>query len=265
MRLLLLCRLLRSFGDLAALALRLLHGLDDTDSNGLSHVTNSEPTKGRIFVVALNAHRLRRREFDDSGITRFDEFGICFHHLTRSAIDLLDQFAELASNVCSVAIKHWCVAGTDLTRMVEYDDLSVERGSFLSRVIFGIRAHVSTSDVLDGNVLDVEADVVTRVALLELLMVHFDGLDFSGDVGWGEGNDHAGLDDTSFNSADGDCANTTDLVYILQRETEGLVCRPCRGLDTVDSIKESFALNHTTLGLTRPALVPWHAARKGVS
>jgi hypothetical protein len=139
-------------GTFATLALGLLHRLDNADGNSLSHVTDGETTKGRIFIVALNAHGLRRSELDDGGITGLDELGVRLHYLTRSAIDLLNQLAELAGNVCSVAIKHWCVTGTDLTRVVEYDDLCIERRGFLGGVVLGVGAHVPTSDILDGNV-----------------------------------------------------------------------------------------------------------------
>jgi len=137
---------------LATFAIRLLHRLDDTDGDGLSHVTDGETTEGRIFVIALNAHRLRRRELDNGGITRLDKLGVRLDRLTCSAIDLLDELAEFAGNVCSVAIKHWCVAGPDLTRMVEHDDLSVERRGFLGRVILGVGAHIPAPDIFDGNV-----------------------------------------------------------------------------------------------------------------
>jgi hypothetical protein len=68
---------------------------------------------------------------------------------------------------------------------------------------------VSSSDILDGNVLDVETDVVSGQTLGDLLVVHLDGLDFGGDVGRGEGDDHTGLDDTGLDSAYWDCADTT--------------------------------------------------------
>ena len=60
------------------------------------------------------------------------------------------------------------------------------------------------------TVLDVEADVVSGQALGQGLVVHLQGqqgfaegatdldrLDLGGDVGRGEGDDHAGLDDTA--------------------------------------------------------------------
>lgn len=91
-------------------------------------------------------------------------------------------------------------------------------------------------------------------------MVHFDGLDFSGHVCRGEGDDHAGLDDTSLNTTDRDRTDTADLVHILERETEGLVGRTDGGLDGINGIEEGLALGSTSLGLPGPTLVPRHAA-----
>ena len=84
--------------------------------------------------------------------------------------------------------------------------------------------------------LDVESDVVTRLALNELLVMHFDGLDFSGDVGGSEVYDHASLDDTSLDTTDRDSSNTTDLVHILEWETERFVRWSDRGLDGINGI-----------------------------
>jgi hypothetical protein len=91
-------------------------------------------------------------------------------------------------------------------------------------------------------------------------VVHFDGLDFGGDVGGREVDNHAGLDGAGFDTANGDCADTADLVYILEGETEGLVGRPAWGLDGVNSIQKRLSLDRTALVLLGPAFVPWHAA-----
>lgn len=143
--------------------------------------------------------------------------------------------------------------------MVEDDDLGGEVGSFLGGVVLGVGSDVATADILDGDVLDVEADVVTRVALLELFVMHFDGLDFSGHTSGSEGDDHASLDDTSLDTTDGDCANTTDLVHVLERETERLVGGTDWRLNGVDGVEQGLALDDTSLGLLGPALVPCHA------
>ena len=112
------------------------------------------------------------------------------------------------------------------------------------------------------HVLDVETDVVTGDTLLELLVVHLNGLDLSGDVGRRESDDHASLDDTSLDTADGHRTDTTDLVDILEGKTEGLVGGTDWGLDGVDGVEEGLALYNTSLGLLGPALVPRHAAKQ---
>jgi len=240
----------------------LLDGLDDTDGNGLPHVTDGETTERRILVVGLNAHGLRGNELNDGSITGLDELGRFFEGLAGTTVDLLDELRELASNVSSVAIEDGSVTSADLTGVVEDDDLSVEGSGLLGGVVLGVGSDISTTDILDGDVLDVEADVVTGVALLELLVVHFDGLDFSGDVGGGEGDDHAGLDDTGLDTTDGHSSDTTDLVDVLEGKTKGLVGGTDRGLNGIDGIEESLALEGAGLGLTGPALVPGHAERR---
>jgi hypothetical protein len=115
------------------------------------------------FITTETYHRLGRNELNNGGITRLDELGGGFECFTCSAIDLLDEFGELASNVGSMAIKHGCVTGTDLTRVVEDDDLSVEGSSLLGGVVLGVGGDVTTTDILDGDVLDIKANVVTRV------------------------------------------------------------------------------------------------------
>lgn len=52
-------------------------------------------------------------------------------------------------------------------------------------------------------------------------MVHLDGLDFGGDVGGGEGDNHTSLDDTGLDSADGDCSDTSDLYRCISTGSKG--------------------------------------------
>lgn len=73
-----------------------------------------------------------------------------------------------------MTVKHGGVAGTDLTchkvskvsnvavplsltRVVEDDNLGVERSGLLGGVVLRVGADVTTTDVLDGDVLDVKA------------------------------------------------------------------------------------------------------------
>lgn len=243
-------------GDLASDSLGLVDGLDDTDSDGLTHVTDGETTEGRVVGESLNAHGLGGNHLDDGSITRLDELGRSLNSLTSTAIDLLEELGELAGNVGSVAIEDGSVAGTDLTGVVKDDNLGGERGSADRGVVLGVTGNVTTTDILDGNVLHVEADVVTGNTLSKLLVVHLDGLDFSGDVGRSEGNDHTGLEDTSLDTADGHCADTADLVDILEGKTEGLVGRALGLLNGVDGLEEGLASGLAGLGLLLPTLVP---------
>lgn len=157
----------------------------------------------------------------------------------------------------SVAIKNGSVTSTDLTGVVKNNDLSVERVAALRGVVLGVTGNVTSSDILDGNVLDVEANVVTgETSVGEDLVVHLDRLDLSGHVGGSEGNNHTGLDNTGLDSANGHCADTTDLVDILERKSEGLVGGSHGGLNGVNGLKEGLTLDLTGLGLLGPALVP---------
>ena len=183
--------------------------LNSPDGNGLTHITNGESTKRGVLLVRLDTHGLGGNKLDDGGVTRLQELGGGLHDLTGSSVDLLDKLTELAGNMGGVAIEDGCVSGTDLTRVVQDDDLGVERSGLLGGVVLGVGTDVSSPDVLDGNVLDVESDVVTGVTLGDLLVVHLDRLDFGGDVGRSKVDDHTGLDDTGLDSTDGNCSDTT--------------------------------------------------------
>jgi len=224
----------------------------------LPHVTDGETTERSILVILLNAHGLGRDEGSNASIAGLDELGGSLNGLAGTTIDLLNELLELAGNVGGVAIENRSVAGADLTRVVQDDDLGGEGGSLLGGIVLGVRGNVTTANILDRYVLDVEADVVTGVALLELLVVHLDGLDFSGHVGRSESANHAGLDDTSLDTTDGHRANATNFVDILERKTERLVGGTDGGLDSIDSIEESLALDDTSLCLLSPALEPAH-------
>ncbi|KAH3687136.1 hypothetical protein WICPIJ_001891 [Wickerhamomyces pijperi] len=90
-----------------------------------------------------------------------DELWRVFDGLTGSSVNLFDQGVELTGNVGGVTIQDWRVTGRDLTWVVQDDNLSVERVRTLGWVVLGVRGNVTSSDFLDGNVLDVETNVVT--------------------------------------------------------------------------------------------------------
>ncbi len=222
----------------------------------MTHVTDGETTERRVVGEGLNTHRLAGNHLDDGSITGLDELGVVLNGLSGTTIDLLEELGELAGNVGGVAIQDRSVASTNLTRVVKNDDLGVEGVGTLGWVVLGVTADVSTTNLLDGDVLDVESDVVTWDTLDELFVVHFDGLDFSGDVGWGKGDDHTGLDDTSLNTTDRHRSDTRDLVDILEGKTERLVGGTGRWVDGVNGFEQSLARGLASLGLLLPTLVP---------
>jgi hypothetical protein len=54
--------------------------------------------------------------------------------------------------VSGVTVEDGCVASTDLTGVVEDNDLGSEGGSLLGRVVLRIRADVAATNILDGDV-----------------------------------------------------------------------------------------------------------------
>ena len=97
--------------------------------------------------------------------------------------------------------------------VVEHDDQGGEVGDAVGGLVLGVGGDVAPLDVLDGNVLDIEADVVAGDGLGQGLVVLLDGLDLSREVDEAEGDDHAhaGLDDASLHTAHGHFTNASDL------------------------------------------------------
>jgi len=225
----------------------------------LSHISNGKSSKRGVLGEWFDAHGLGWDHLDDSGITGLDLGWVIFNLLTRSSVDFLEHFVESASDVGGVAIQNRGVTFLDLTWVVQDDDLGVERLRLESWIVFGVGANVSSSDVLDGDVLDVEADVVAWKTFWDLGVVHFNGFDLSGDVGWSELDDHTSFDGTGFDSADWHSSDTTDFVDILKWKSESFVGWSNWFVDGVQSFEESFAGFFTAFfGLFGPSFVPRH-------
>jgi len=247
------------FSDFSTGSIAFLDGFDDTDGNGLPHISDGESSKRGVLGKWFDAHWLGWDHLDNSGITRLDFSWGIFDFLTGSSIDFLEHFIESASDVRGVAIEDWGVTFLDFTRVVQDDDLGVERFGLEGWVLFGVGANVTSSDVFDGDVLDVETDVVAWETFWDLGVVHLDGFDLSGDVGWSEFDDHTGFDGTGFDSADWHSSNTADLVDVLEWESESFVGWSNWLVDGVQSFEESFTGFFTALfGLFAPSLVPRH-------
>lgn len=71
------------------------------------------------------------------------------------------------------------------------------------RVVLAVTSHVASADFFHRHVFDVEAHIITRESFRQRLVVHLHRLHFSGQVGGSKCDDHTGLQDTRFHSADG--------------------------------------------------------------
>jgi len=101
-------------------------GLNDTDSDGLSHVSDSKTSKRGEVRESFDTHGLAGDEPDDSSISGLDELGIVLSGLTSTPVNLLLDLSELASNVSGVTIQDWRVSVGDLSRVVQNNNLSSE-------------------------------------------------------------------------------------------------------------------------------------------
>merc|ERR1711971_1281810 len=168
------------------------------------------------------------------------------------------RISELAGNVSGVAIQDGRVSIADLSRMVQDDDLGGEVLDSGGRLVLGVGGNVSTLDVLDRHVLDVESNVVSGKGLSERLVVHLHGLDLSGQLNGGEGHEDSRLQDASLHSAHGHCANSSNFVNILEGKAQGLVCGSLGRDDGIEALKECDATGLSFLALHGPSLVPGH-------
>jgi len=235
-------------GGLGGLTGLLLAGdlLDDTDSDGLAHITDSESTEGSVGGERLDNHGLLGDKLNHSGVLGLDALGKLLSDGTGTLVNLCSDLGELAGNMASVAIEDGSVSVLDLSGMVEDDNLSDEHLGVSARVVLGVGGDVTSLDVLDGEVLDVEANVITGVGGVDHLVMHLDGLDLSGGVHGSESDDHTGLDGAGLDTTDGHCADTANLVDILEGKSEGLVAGSLGGSESVKGGEEGGAG------------VPWH-------
>ena len=61
-----------------------------------------------------------------------------------TTVNFLNQFSELASNVCCVAVENWGVSVSNLTGVVHEDNLGVKGFGALGGVILGVTSDIAT-------------------------------------------------------------------------------------------------------------------------
>merc|ERR1712168_195689 len=171
-RSLLLASLFGGLGDLAGGGLLLGDGLDDANGDGLPHVTDGEATKRRIIGESLHGHGLGGGHLDNGSVAVLDRLGERLKLFARSTIAFLEDLLKLAGNMSGMAIHDRRVSVLDFSRVVQDDDLGVEVLALLGGVILGVGGDVSTTDFLDGDVLDVKANVATGKGFGQRLVVH---------------------------------------------------------------------------------------------
>jgi len=216
--------------------------LDNTDGNGLTHVTDSETSERWEISERFDAHWLGWLKVDDAGISSLDELWVGLENLSGTTVHLLLDVGEFTRNVGSVAIKDRGVSVGDLSRVVHDDDLCLERRNSGSRSGLRVGGDESTAKILDGNVLNVESNVVTRGCLSERFVMHLNGLNFSDNSGRSKARVDTRLDDTGLDTSDWYGSNSTNLVDILKGKTEGLVCWALWRLDSVEGLKKVWSL-----------------------
>ncbi len=114
-----------------------------------------------------------------------------------------------------MAIKNRGVSIRNLTWMVKNDNLGLKTLATLSRFVLGIRAYVSSLDILNRNTLNVESNILTWVSLLKYLVMCLNRFYFSDNVRRTKLNSHSCFKNTSFNSTYWNGSYTRDLVNIL--------------------------------------------------
>lgn len=227
------------------------------NSYSLFHVADGESTKRWIVCEGLDTHWLGWYHLNNGSITGLDKLRSLLDGFAGSAINLFKELIELASNVRSVAVEDRCITSVNLTRMGEDNDLSVERVGAQGWIVLGVTSHVASANVLDGNVLDVEANVITWESFIELFVVHFDRFDFGGNIGRSKGDNHTRFNGASLDTTDGNRANARDLVHILKWKAERLVCWSNRWINVINGFKKSIAGSLLILDLLLPSRVPW--------
>merc|ERR1719464_1394294 len=219
---------------------------DDAYSYRFTHIPNGKSSKRRIILESLHTHGLGWNHINNTCLTRFTRFWILLNNFTSSLVHESHKFIESASDVRRMTIENWSVTSHNFVRMIKYNDLSKEMISFCWRILLSITGNHTTSNLLQGNIFDIESNIVSWSSLFHCLMMHFNRFNFCCQHSRSESNIHSWFDDTSLNTSDRHSSNTTNLVNILKWKTERFVDRPFGWLNSIKSFEHiwSFVPRH---------------------
>src|SRR5881296_3537090 len=228
-------------------SLRLLDVDDLTRRDGLSHVSDREAPHLRERLERLDDEGFRRSDLDAGRVAGLEEVGLLGLRRARLRIEHRDDLLEGACDLGRVRVEDRRVPGRDDARMVQDDDLCGEGLRDRRRVVRRSR-DVASAEVLLVDPADVEADVVARLRLRDLLVVHLDRLDLADLVRGHEVDLHPDLQEPGLDPADGHGARARDRVDVLDREAEREVRRLRRHRQVVEGRHEGGALVPRQLG-----------------
>src|SRR3989344_4916280 len=134
------------------------------------------------FILAFfNYQGMHWLDFHDSRIAVLDKVGLLLQYFSCCRVQLLHQFDELARYLCCVDVEHRRISYCDNSWMVQHHNLRSELCCNCWSIV-NMAQDVAPCDILLVQAPHVKADVVARLCLLHLLMVHLNCLDFAGNA-----------------------------------------------------------------------------------
>jgi len=238
-------------------------GLAKHDNGGTLHDGNAAETFA--LLEALNDERLARLEDDLSHLIGLQVRGVLGLGATGLLADLPVDLGDTAGRAASAHEGDGGVSDLQLSGVVQDLDGGSEGGASLQGVISLLDHDVTDArHVLLGQVLDVQANVVSGKSLGGRLVVHLNGEDLAeARLGSGvSGEEDAlvtGADLTLLDTAGDHISDTLNLVDTRDGHAQRLLDRALGDLDHVlEAVEEGVAVDGLLLGLDVSSLPPGH-------
>jgi hypothetical protein len=117
--------------------------------------------------------------------------------------------------------------------MVHDDNLREEGFNFSRRVVIDITTDITSLEIFNSNIFNIESNIIARDSLGDRLMMPLYRSNLSFNVPWSKDNTHSRLKNTSLDSSNWDCTDSSDFVNILQWQSQWLFSGSFRRLDLV--------------------------------